>query len=90
MNTYTIHLPREYPRQEALLRYLKKTISEYDEFLFEQSDQRGIPKCMRGKTHPDLVMTDVATGRQIGVDCRHIDEAIEKFESGFPSDDNQN
>ena len=90
MNTYTIQLPKDYTRQEALLRFLQKAISEYDTYFFELSDQTVFPKCVEARTHPDLVMTDQASGRQFGVDGRHVDEEIEKFESDFPSEPKQN
>ena len=89
MNIYTIQLPKDYPRQEALLLFLQKETSEYDAYVFEPSDQPGKPKCVKAKTDPDFVMTDQASGRQFGVDGRHVDETIDKFESDFPSDSSQ-
>jgi hypothetical protein len=89
MNIYTIQLPKDYPRQEALLRHLQKAISEYDAYFFQPSEQPGLPKCLTAKTDPDFVMTDQASGRQFGIDGRHVDEEIEKFEADFPSEPNQ-
>ena len=84
MNKYTIQLPKNYPRQEALLSFLQKEISAHDTYNFEPSDDLGKPQCVKAKTDPDFVMTDQISGRQFGANCRHINEAIEKFESDIP------
>jgi len=81
MNTYTISLPPNYPCEEALLHHLKQKLSGYDAYLFARSDLQDSPHCILVKPDPDFVLTDSATGQQFCMDGRHIDEAIQEFES---------
>jgi hypothetical protein len=81
MNKYTISLPKDYPCEEALLHHLKQKVSEYDTYLFERSDVQDRPQCILVKPDPDFVFTVSATGQQFCTDGRHVDEAIEEFET---------
>ena len=80
MITYEIKLPLGYPRQKKLEKHLKSLTHETDTLVFTESEGVDVPECHAVITHPNLVLTNPATGERFGLNGNRVNDAIRDFE----------